>query len=687
MPIRMRPSQPTFLVWLTFGALVATAPRAEDSLHSINERELPRTDLVAPPPTVDPLANPADYLSLDDIMAIPIDVASTRPQTILETPSTISVITRESIDRYNFRTISEALNSVTGVRVLRGVALRNTTTIRGIYQDTYTNKVLIMVDGIPVWDALTGDANPDRVSINEVERIEVLRGPASVLYGTNAYSGAVNIVLRKAPTEPGGTLTGGVGTFREFQSGAYYASPFDGGFFSVAAYSSVAKGHTEWITDNAGIHGRWQDFNTPSNFTARANYGSHDLIVNGYNYQSGFIGAALGRFSQGIGNPHEAYGWLVGYSYSKQLNEDLRLKLRYSYDQEDRTVSSSMDDLLRLLQQGKRHTIATQANYRFNNTYDLDAGVDLEHREAPYFKTQDKITGRDVTNFIPPTRVSLSYSAFSQVNAHFDKLTAVAGGRVTGSKDYSTDFSPRVTLLYALANKTSLKANYGRSFRIPSIRESLSSTNPASPFALGNPDLKPESNTTYELALVNSFESLFTQALVYYSEYNGRVYRRATPFAGYPNQRTYTNAPKTHASGVDLDVQFKNPGWIDVLVGYSYVNGAKTDVVDADGYYAFKMVPRNLWQLGALRAVGNWDFSALYLYTGKTTGPVRGIASQGSLDLNISRKHRNARHSIKLVNALNERLVVPDYIIRGTTVNEVPLGKARQLFYTFSYNF
>ncbi|TPW14461.1 MAG: iron complex outermembrane recepter protein, partial [bacterium] len=141
-------------------------------------------------------------LPLEDLLKVPVEVASVTAETVFKTPSTVSVIDREMIRRYQFHSIAEAVETVAGFSVGRTYLKRNLPTSRGILQDHYANKVLVMINGIPAWHAVTGEGSLDRIGIEEVQRIEVLKGPASVLYGTNAYSGAVNLVLRDGKQSP-----------------------------------------------------------------------------------------------------------------------------------------------------------------------------------------------------------------------------------------------------------------------------------------------------------------------------------------------------------------------------------------------------------------------------------------------------------------------------------------------------
>ena len=88
--------------------------------------------------------------------------------------------------------------TLAGIQVYRTAFKQQVATVRGVLQDHYANKVLVMINNVPSWHAVTGEGNLDRVSIHDVERIEVLRGPASVTYGSQAYVGAINLIFSAA---------------------------------------------------------------------------------------------------------------------------------------------------------------------------------------------------------------------------------------------------------------------------------------------------------------------------------------------------------------------------------------------------------------------------------------------------------------------------------------------------------
>lgn len=159
-------------------------------------------------------------LSLEELLnlEVKIEVASTKGDNIFTSPSTVSIITKEDIEKFNYSSISEALQTISGFSVERTYLKRNLPTSRGVLQDHYANKVLVLIDGVPSWNAVTGEGNLDRINILDVERIEVLKGPSSVLYGTNAYTGAINILLKKDKTK-NIQVHGGIGQYNSYQVG------------------------------------------------------------------------------------------------------------------------------------------------------------------------------------------------------------------------------------------------------------------------------------------------------------------------------------------------------------------------------------------------------------------------------------------------------------------------------------
>ena len=230
-------------------------------------------------------------MSIEDLLNIEISVSSSEKDKIFTTPSSVSVIDKGMIKQYNFQTISEAVDLIAGINLGRTYIMKDIPNARGILQDHYANKVLILINNIPSWSAITGEgANVNRININDVERIEVLKGPASVLYGTNAYSGTINIVLKESNKKASNQLYMGFGDKGVLKSGGNFIYSKDDFNLFVSAHSGDEKGHdfsSKSETENETILMR--EYEKVSNFTLSSKFKDHSLLFNTYSINSSVL--------------------------------------------------------------------------------------------------------------------------------------------------------------------------------------------------------------------------------------------------------------------------------------------------------------------------------------------------------------------------------------------------------------
>ena len=138
----------------------------------------------------------------------PVVVTATKTEHSLgETTADVSVVTREQIEKMPANNVLDVMRTMPGVTVdsarsFYGTSTQNKVIIRGMGGDDVNGRVLVLMDGLPVMAAGTNIFNWDTISLDTVERIEVVRGPASALYGSSAMGGVINIITRK-PTEEG----------------------------------------------------------------------------------------------------------------------------------------------------------------------------------------------------------------------------------------------------------------------------------------------------------------------------------------------------------------------------------------------------------------------------------------------------------------------------------------------------
>lgn len=143
-------------------------------------------------------------LSLEELMEIEVTSAAKRAQKLEETPAAVFVITREDIRRSGATTIADLLRMVPGVHVARANSESYALSVRG-FSEQYANKLLVLMDGRTVYSPIFSGVFWERVDdiLEDIERIEVIRGPGASLWGANAVNGIINIITRKAADTQG----------------------------------------------------------------------------------------------------------------------------------------------------------------------------------------------------------------------------------------------------------------------------------------------------------------------------------------------------------------------------------------------------------------------------------------------------------------------------------------------------
>ena len=167
--------------------------------------------------TADP---PSAGSSLDELLAVKVSGASKYEQTARQAPASVTVITSEDIERYGYRTLADALMTVRGFFVSYD---RNYTYVgvRGFSRPAdYNNRILLLLDGHTVNENVYGAAQLGSefpIELDLVERIEIVRGPGSALYGTGAMLAVVNVVLKKGSALNGGRIAIAGGSYGRLQ--------------------------------------------------------------------------------------------------------------------------------------------------------------------------------------------------------------------------------------------------------------------------------------------------------------------------------------------------------------------------------------------------------------------------------------------------------------------------------------
>ena len=412
-----------------------------------------------------------------------IVVSATRiPQAIRDLGVSVSVVPRERIEELNAQNVGEVLEEVTDVRVNRygPMGAQSAITLRG----SSAQQVLVMVDGRPVNVASVGMADLSMFPVDQIERIEVVRGPGSVLYGAGAMAGVVNIVTRDPPEKFTTDLAASYGTkntrILRLDNGVRIG---DFGYLVTASQNASDGWRENSACDGYNISGKLDyDLTRGSRLVLNSGFSRQDKGVPG---------------STSWPSPN-----------AKQYDEQYWLDLTHKYEFETNTCLTSKAFLNQNWQNFKNPDISTDDISR-----NQKAGLDLqqtlllgEHQLllGGIYLENDHVNIKDKQGVsrIGGSRDLFTGAGFLQDEVSLlESLVVTPGLRCDVQSKWGAELSPKISGLYKIIEGTSLKASIGRGFRAPTVDELYWRDD----YSIGNPDLKPEESLSYDAGIQQQF--------------------------------------------------------------------------------------------------------------------------------------------------------------------------------------
>ncbi len=628
-------------------------------------------------------------MSFEELMQTKVNVSSTKSEDIFHTPSTVSIIGRDMIQNYNFNTVAEMLGTVVGIDIYQTNLDDNVATARGILQNYYANKILVLIENIPTYQPIYGNTNLDRLDINDIERIEVLKGPASVLYGSNAYMGVINIILRKEANDQvnvrissGSPRLGAAGAnvsytkndFSMFISG-------NSGYEIQKPYELTGKRQDLYGGDSVYM---FQREIKSTNFNILSAYKSFRILLNTYEYQHVFQGVNP-SFISGGGKPMTDRGTLLAIKYQHAFSEKIHILADLAYDYFKRDYATNQDASTALVLSGERIVGTLKLNYSMNQYFDMEAGLDVEKLLNGKHDSYDLLNNTVLRNNLKDAENVNEFSAFTQLH-YKTKLGNVLGGlRYTNNAFSGENFSGRISFITNLTDKNSIKLIFGQSFRAPTMLELFFDH----PTVIGNRMLNPEKANSLELAYVYGQNNLFFQALGYYHKLDDLI-QRYTPPSGPPSM--YQNLSSFEGYGFELEAKYQNPGILNAFFNYNFMNG-----IGESAAKNYQLVPKHTFKAGLNRSFGKFFASV----NGYTVSSVMGnpklntrIPPQLLLDAHVGfnqilkTKIIRFTHTLSAKNITASQMLIPEYIRQTDNINSIATtGYGRRLIYTLTISF
>ncbi len=465
-----------------------------------------------------------------------------------ESPSAITVITKEDIRKHSWRNLIEALETVVGFDVTYNRRLRRPEIgARGMLGGSVGKRVLVMVDGRPVNRVADGSSDLGfETPMNNIERVEIIRGPGSALYGPNAFSGVINIITL-SPTDD-------FTTDLYVTSGTAGARGYDLNTSNTIGAVGLSLSASSIHFDDEGIWKRNEDLGRDS-FWGKLTY--RDLILSaGYNTNDKGL-PVRGRYDNGDFRSENRL-WFIDGKYAFQATPSLNVNLHAYLNNEDRRLiyADNIVGTHPLAQNHIKEEIRTGGgitlDYLVSENFRLVSGTELRHEEFR-FNLDLGSNQRETTN---------TGIFFQGEGRFFDDLLITAGGRYDHHSIYDGVISPRLSASYNFLDRGRLRLAYGESFRAPSFVELYLYVGATK---VGNTALGPEEIKSFEAGISYTFSRyLDGEATFFYNKMEDGIIFDTNAF-------TFINKDgNAQSKGLEVELKSRPFNNLSIFSSYTY---------------------------------------------------------------------------------------------------------------------
>ncbi|MGA7719952.1 MAG: TonB-dependent receptor [Ignavibacteriaceae bacterium] len=617
------------------------------------------------PAKKDTSAQSLSEMNLEDLLNVQVTTASKKAEKTSDAPAVMETISSTEIKAYGANSLMDILQRATSIQPMsNSIFPDNISIMRGDLNFPEDTHVLLLIDGRPVREGTNGGTDNSFYTgfpIESIDHIEIIRGPGSVLYGSNAFCGVINIVTKKDEVSSlnVSATEGSFGTTRSAINGSVTSGDFN------AKVSLKIDDITGW------------DFNmvtkTPAPAKLIANYDmdQHNIGALGdVNYKDLSLTVFFANTDQNMLGIIPLATWagqdkfqkvFVNLGYDHKFNDNWGATINLT----DNSDILNMDD----------NAVATVDNHLQSLDYLGELTINGKLSDNANLVFGGTYLGMNENAFIPGQPVAPyhlhSLSAYIQGDYRpVDALKLILGGQMNKPEGQSTSFVPRLGAIYDFTNDFGLKVLYGQAFRSPYPTE-LYLQNPT---IVGNPDLAPEKIGTFDAQLFYSGSSGEISIDYYNSYYFDNITRIPT---ANPAVLTYTNEGTLTDQGVELQGKYSISTEFFISGSASYQKNTDNEMV----------TPNFMGKIGVIYKPGygvsvglfNTYFGAPQANTGAVVNPPANAVSLFSA--NISYKLPTSfplEFTLYGQNLFNSSYYFTEYV--RDWVNTFPVGPGRSVY-------
>lgn len=606
--------------------------------------------------------------SLEELTALEVTSVSKKPEKLVDAAAAIFVITSEDLRRGGFLSIPEALRMVPGLQVAHIDANKWAITARG-FNAWHANKLLVLIDGRTVYSPLYSGVwwDVQDTMIEDIERIEVIRGPGAALWGANAVNGVINIITKKARETQGTLVTAGAGNLEQGFGSLRHGGSIgeDAWYRGYLKYFNrdnfeTADGHQaddEWDSIRGGFRVDWQ----PSTETSMTIQG--DI----YSGDSGLTNVMTGAIPPRscVDTADVSGGNLLG-RWAQTLSADSELSLQVYYDR-------SVRDLKYFSETRDTFDLEFQHGFLLGERQKITWG-------GGYRVTHDNLDTCKMLLFDPDSRTDNLFSAFMQdrISLFQERLVLTLGAKFEHNDYSGFEIQPSARLRWSPLPGHTLWAAVSRAVRTPSradhdlsMRLQAFYTGPTLNYLTlnGNDDFDSEELTAYEIGYrLHPVEYLsldFTAFYNVYHELRGIATRPPSPpmfTVPPPAKREFpmdiANEYRADNYGIEVSGNLELTDWWRLSCAYSWLHthlcsdDERPGIENAEGNS-----PSHQFSCRSfINLPGHLEFDSALFYVDDLSNVYLDIPSYTRIDLRLGWQPKpNLEFSLKLENLLDNR--------------------------------
>jgi len=627
-------------------------------------------------------------MSLSELLEVRVTTAAKYEQSLRDTHATLTVITSKQIEQFGGQNLYEILDRIAGVSSSFGVL--NSVTVRGSKPWTGILQHLGLINGRPFGNLSGAHSLYTSVPLSSIERIEYVRGPGSVLFGTNAYLGVFNIITKQAKVD-------GWRGEQQFTLGSFGTKSADGSVrfkhqdFNVAfhyLYSDSDGWEAAMFDPELQAFYSRDAFNEERTVHLQASY---------KNWSFSHFNSHQDRFANFWDAPESRYiPWSkkhpaqqTAISHKYNLSNTWRSEVHFTHLKKVMEWDSQgvADDLIRIRSPLENRLLELNLFGQLTADTDLVVGAAHETREV-----YDAVT-------VPDGKEDYA-SAFFQLQHQLNEQISLNIGaqymkplNLVEEADVNSDLVPRLSVNYYFDTHWALKLRYGEAFRHPTSGERTIET----PLVQkGTPDLKSESIATTEIQLFYQSDKTLFDLVAYRNKESDLISLIPSDDPNFALQNS--NVGKIESYGIELEYKHQfNDHW------YLEWSGNYQKNKDEEGTHNVNLSANKSSKLGISFDQHNWQWSVYHLYYSRfhdtiLFDPNRELLNPDAdgynwLNIKATRRFTLAAEdaslavSVELKNLLDEAVYLPNDTPVFYPINTLPARQSRALYVTASLNF